>query len=209
MKKSIDPNFESTKDAYFFAISLITPRPIAFITSLNESGSVNAAPFSYFNGISTKPPLFTVSIANKRKVLKDSAKNILREKEFCINFIDEPMAQAVTISAADFKEEESEMDYNGLTLEASELIKTPRIKESPAVLECKLKENLTHFGDFNLIIGEVMRYQVEEKLIDKETGYIKTKEAKFLGRLGGEDFCRLGEIITVKRKKVSEYNKIT
>ena len=205
----IDPKYQSRKDAYLFSISLITPRPIAFVTSQNEKGLINAAPFSYFNGICTNPALFTISISNKKENKKDTAKNILTQKEFCLNFITKKMAEGVTISAADFPSDISEMDYNGFTLVNSEKIKVPRIKESPASIECRLVRAIQDLGPFTLIIGEVLLYHINDSLIDPKTGFIDPKKANFLGRLGGSDFCEIGDIITIPRKPWEEYSKIS
>lgn len=201
----IDPNDFSRRDAYFFGISLICPRPIAFITSMSEEGVVNAAPFSYFNGISTRPMLLSVSIAHKGKeARKDTLNNILARKEFCVNMVTEEMAQGVTISAADFPPEESEMDYNGFTLKESTRIKVPGIQESPAVMECRLERVIDDMGPFSLVIGEVLCFQLADEFVDSETKYFKAAEAKLLGRLGGSDFCKIGEVITVPRKTPEE-----
>jgi len=205
----IEPESLSKRDSYFFAISLIIPRPIAFVTSLNEHNIVNAAPFSYFNGISTSPPLFTISIADKKDGKKDTLNNILKRKEFCVNLVNRQMAEGVTISASDFPPDISEMNYNAFSLENSKLIKTPFIKESPITMECKLVRSIDDMGAFTLIFGQVMLYHVDENVIDKTTGYIHAEKADLLGRLGGEDFSTTGKIITVKRKNWKEYIEST
>lgn len=204
----IDPDSFSRKDAYFFAISLITPRPIAFITSRDREGLVNAAPFSYFNGISTKPVLVTVSIANKKDTEKDTIRNIRERKEFCINMINREMCEGVTISSADFPPDVSEMNYNGFTLTECEQIDIPRVKESPASLECRLERIIDDLGNFSLVIGRVILYHVRDNLIDPETGYVKTKDADFIGRLGGSDFSTLGDIISVPRRPWESYSPV-
>ncbi|RME90537.1 MAG: flavin reductase family protein [Candidatus Hydrogenedentota bacterium] len=206
MKKKIDPESLSRKDAYFFGISLICPRPIAFVTSLNKDGLVNAAPFSYFNGISTRPFLIGISIADKGKgIKKDTLNNIIEKKEFCVNLINSSMAEGVTISATDFPSDVSEMDFNGFHLEPAETISVPRIQESPAVMECVLERIIDDLGPFSYVIGRARSIYAEESFIDSQTGYFLPKEADLLGRLGGSDFCKIGDIITVKRKPVEEF----
>ena len=205
----IDPQEQNRRDAYFFAISLIIPRPIAFVTSQNAEGVVNSAPFSYFNGISTKPALFTISIADKKDSKKDTLNNILSKKEFCVNFVSEQMAEGVTVSSAEFPPEESEMNYNGFSLTDSERIAVPRIKESPATIEAKLVRTIDDLGNFTLVIAEVLLYHVNDELIDKETGYVDANNARFLGRLGGMDFATLGQVKTVGRKPWNEYEPTT
>ena len=206
--KEINPQEFNAKDAYFFAISLIIPRPIAFVTSINKEGVINSAPFSYFNGLSTKPPLISISIANKKNAKKDTLVNILEKKEFCVNFVSPEMAEGITISAADFEHEDSELNYNGFSPTPSKKIEVPRLKEAKAALECKLVRVIDDLGPFSLVIGECVLYQVAEELIDSKTGYIDALKANFLGRLGGSDFCTIGDISTVKRKSVAEYKEI-
>lgn len=201
----IKPEEQSRKDAYFFAISFIIPRPVAFITSLSPEGVVNAAPFSYFNGIYSSPPLITISIANKKNEKKDTMKNILTKKEFVVNMVNTPMAEGVTASAAEFDFNDSEMNYNGFSLTDSVRIDTPRIAESPAAMECQLVRTIDDLGPFTLVIAEVKLYHVDDDLINPETGYVDAEKAQMLGRLGGSDFSKQGDVITVKRKTIDEY----
>ena len=206
--KSIDPKELSKKEAYFLGISLIIPRPIAFITSLNEDSSVNAAPFSYFNGISTKPFLFMVSIAKRKGEKKDTAKNILERKYFCVNLVTKDMLEGVTISSADFPYGESEMKYNGFHLVPSVRIPVPGIQESPVRMESQLIRAIEDLGDFTLIIGEALLIHVREDLLD-EKNHLDPIKSQIVGRIGGIEYIQLGERIPVPRKDWREYNPIS
>lgn len=205
----IDPATLSKKDAYFFAISLITPRPIAFVTSENENGTINAAPFSYFNGIHSDPPLFMISIAMKGDKPKDTVLNLKRNPEFCVNFINEKMAEGITISAAEFPYNESEMKYNGFSLQPSDKVSVPRIKQAPAAMECRVERIIDDLGPFHLVIGRTISYYVDDELIDPETGYVIEEKAALIGRLGGADFSLPGRTLTVGRKNWKEYSELT
>ncbi|MGA9406604.1 MAG: flavin reductase family protein, partial [Bacteroidota bacterium] len=134
-----DPKNLSPREAYNLLVSAVVPRPIAFITSLSEHKSVNAAPYSFFNAITSSPPLVMISAERKKGAMKHTAENILRTKEFVVNIVTEKFLQALKISSADFP---PEIEHSNLTLIPSKSIGTPRIAESPVNLECMLYRHI-------------------------------------------------------------------
>ena len=199
--------FETSKEAYSFMISLIVPRPVAFITSTSRDGIINAAPYSYFNGISSNPPLICVSIYNKPdNSKKDTLLNIIENGEFCINMVNDKMCSEVTVCGANFNRTVSEIDYTSLTTVPCVKLNTVRIHESPVSMEVKLKKIINDLGNFSLIIGEIILYHVKDEFIDKETGLFDYKKANIVGRLGSDDYGKIGEIISIERKPVNEYS---
>src|SRR5262249_19949970 len=123
---------------YQFMISVIVPRPIAFISTLDGSGRRNAAPFSFFCGLTSRPPLLGVSIQLREGRPKDTLRNIRETGEFVVNVVDEPLAERMVQTSGEWDAEVDEIALAGLTTEASERVKPGRIAESPIHLECRL-----------------------------------------------------------------------
>src|SRR5580765_8082653 len=123
--------------AYPILASLVTPRPIAFVTTISPEGKVNAAPFSFFNLLGAEPPILAIAPGDRDDgTPKDTARNIRLNHEFVVNLVDEPMGEAMNRAAASLPYGVSELDTAGFTTLPSSLIGPPRIAESPASLEC-------------------------------------------------------------------------
>ncbi len=134
---SVDPMKE--KSNYSLLISGVTPRPTAFVSTVSSSGAGNLAPFSYFGLVSHDPPTVVIGIGMKPGgVKKDTLLNIEETGEFVVNMISEWMCESATFCAGDFQRGEDEMKITGLTPQPSEVIKTPRVKESAFQMECVL-----------------------------------------------------------------------
>ena len=167
----------------------VVPRPIAWITTLSEEGVVNLAPFSFYNAITTKPPLIIVSIGKRKDgSLKDTARNIRETGEFVINVVSKDFLEKMHESGKDFPPEVSEAEELGIELEPSALIKPPRVKGVPAALECRLKE-IIEIGDtpMDLVIGEVVAIHYKKELLETQKGIV--------GRLGGKRYFVVDEEI--------------
>ncbi|WP_306301375.1 flavin reductase family protein [Thalassobacillus sp. C254] len=135
---NIDAKNLSRKENYKLLISSILPRPIAFITTEGKDGTINAAPFSFFNVITAEPPLVGVSVGRKPDgSFKDTARNILEaNNQFVIHIVDETLIEQVNQSAANYPANVSEVEETGLTLIKSEKVTVPVIKEAKVALEC-------------------------------------------------------------------------
>jgi flavin reductase (DIM6/NTAB) family NADH-FMN oxidoreductase RutF len=171
--------------------NLIVPRPIAWITTVSPEGIVNLAPFSFYNGITTKPPLVMVSVGKRKDGSpKDTARNIRVSGEFVINLVTEEFLKPMVESGKDFPPEESEIDALGLETEPSEIVKPPRIKGAKAALECKLYE-LIEIGDtpMDLVIGKVVAFHYDPKLLETSKGVV--------GRLGGKRYTIVDKEIEI------------
>ena len=146
-------------------INLVITRPIAWVTTKNSAGVINLAPFSFFNAIGSNPLYLVISIGNKDDGSpKDTAANIIANREFVVNLVTEDLLSAMNISAANFLAEESELTAVGLHEAESKRVKVPRIAEAKASLECVLHSQQP-LGDYNLIIGEVVMFHVDDRLI--------------------------------------------
>ncbi|MDX1971270.1 MAG: flavin reductase family protein [Candidatus Sumerlaeia bacterium] len=188
----------SIKDRYFLMTSVIVPRPIALVTSWNKERTVlNAAPFSFFNGVSTEPPLIMLGLAAKPGaegglVLKDSTRNILETQEFVVNICSREMAPLVTRCGEALPPEVSEVDREGLALVDSVYLHVPRIALSPVQLECRLYQDIQiGANESHLILGEVLCVHVQEHLWKE--GRFQGAELDPLARLDAAWYGTVGE----------------
>ncbi len=186
--------------AYPILASLVTPRPIAWVTTLNEDSTVNAAPFSFFNLLGANPPILGFCPGDRENgVPKDTARNIRRSHEFVVNLVDEDLAQPMNLTAATLPYGAEELSHAGLTTSASSIVKPPRITEAPASLEC-VEWGTVQIGDNRLIIGLIKRVHVRDELFDPETLRINTEKFHPLGRMASPNwYCRTGDRFEMKR----------
>jgi flavin reductase (DIM6/NTAB) family NADH-FMN oxidoreductase RutF len=169
--------------AYAVLASLVTPRPIAWVTTLGADGIVNAAPFSFFNVLGANPPIVGFCPGDRDDgTPKDTARNIRTNHEFVVNLVDESVAEAMNKTAATLPYGESELSAAGLTAAPSSVIRPPRIAEAPASLECTEWGTL-QIGDNRLIIGLVKRVHLRDELFDPETLRVRADQFKVIGRM--------------------------
>ena len=190
MTVEFDLDGDHAENAYGILTSLVTPRPIALITTVGEDGVVNAAPFSFFNVFGSRPPMVVVAPGNKKPgVPKDTARNIRRSREFVVNLVDEAIAEKMLRCADGLPAEESEIDHAGFTTVESSVVKVPRIAEAPAALECR-EHSMIEVGMNRLIVGIVHRVHVREGVLDVETGRLINDGADYapLGRMASPDW---------------------
>lgn len=193
---SIDPTQQTERENYKLLVGTVLPRPIAFVTSMSADGLVNAAPFSYFNIVSSDPPLLSVSVQSRAGVLKDTARNAIEAGEFVIHVVDESNVAEVNKTAASLPPEESEIDLTGLTLIPSEVVKVPSVEQAKVRFECQL-EQAVELGGTRLLIGKVVRFHIDESIY--ENGRINPEALKPVSRLAGTNYAKLGEIFSMKR----------
>lgn len=199
---AIDPKQLTERENYKFLIGSIIPRPIAFITSMSEDGVVNAAPFSFFNIVSSNPPMISVSVQRKQGEMKDTARNIKENRQFVVHIVDTNNVEKVNETAANLAPEESEVEKVGLTLVDSTTIRVPGVKEAKIRIECELETALQLGGDgenagCDLIIGKVTYYHIEESIY--KDGRIDPIGLAAVSRLAGNDYAKIGEQFTIER----------
>jgi len=189
---------------YWLVTGSIAPRAIALVTSQGQAGHVNAAPFSSFTYVSEDPPLMVLGVDNYHKgpraadgkqshrfgEMKDTLRNIIDNREFVVNMVDEPMTDRAVQCAKDFPAHMSEPEAVGFTLSKSVAIKTPYIAEAPIAWECKLY----HIFDFSktrsIVIGEILGMHFRDELFDEEKMRVRAEEFAPVGRLSGPNYCR-------------------
>ncbi|WP_422124603.1 flavin reductase family protein [Planococcus sp. X10-3] len=193
---SIDPYKQTDRENYKLLIGSIIPRPIAFVTSRSAEGVVNAAPFSYFNIVSSNPPMLSVSVQRKSGEKKDTARNILAGKEFVVHIVDEENVFEVNETAASLPRDQSEIDVTKLTLVDSEEVDVPAVAQSKVRFECILHQAVNLPGA-DLLIGRIVRIHVDEAIY--KDGRINAELLKPVSRLAGTNYAKLGEIFSLKR----------
>ncbi|MGM0788661.1 flavin reductase family protein [Bacillus infantis] len=194
----------SWQEGYKILSGSILPRPIAFVTTMDNSGNVNAAPFSFFTAVCANPLLVCFSPMRKGTdgKKKDTLLNIEETGEFVINIVSRSMAEKMNICAADYAREVNELEMAGMEQERSASVKPPRIKRSQVYLECTLHQ-LLHFGDGpgsgSLVIGMVRHVQVNDDLY--HNGKIDTEKLDPVGRLAGHMYTGpLADVFEIIRK---------
>ena len=197
--------------AYKLLVGLVAPRPIALITSMDENGRLNAAPFSAYNYLCTDPPIVGIGVTNRpgeRFVPKDTARNIRRTGEFVVNVVTEDIARQMNICATDFPPEMSEVEMAAFTTAPSEKIKVPRIAEAHAALECR-EFTTMEIGRSRIILGRVVAVYVEDRFVDADGPYVKAEELHSIGRMNGlGNYVRTRDaFITIPRISYEEWKK--
>ena len=177
--------------AYQILASLVTPRPIALVTTMSPDGKVNAAPFSFFNLLGASPPILAIAPGDRDDGSpKDTARNIRLTHEFVVNLVDEGIAEAMNKCAASLPYGENELPLAGLRSAPSTSVKPPRIVEAPASLECQEWGTL-QIGDNRVVIGLVKRVHLREELFDAEKKRIRTDQLFLIGRMAAPHwYCR-------------------
>lgn len=181
----------------------IIPRPIAWITSLNEDKSINLAPFSYFNVVSST--VVVVSFQRNDDKQKDTFVNIAREKEAVIHIVDESLIDAMDISSTALERNKSELELTNLTLSPSMKIRTPGIKEALIRFEVVLEEAITLKNyekdeeEADLVILRVIGSIADEKVYDSNKGYVLPEALRPVARLGGTDYAGI-QLLPFKRQ---------
>ena len=198
----LDLEGEHADRAYPILASLVTPRPIAWVTTLSPEGVVNAAPFSFFNLLGADPPILGFCPGDREDgTPKDTARNIRLTHEFVVNLVDEAVAEAMNATAASLPYGTSELDQAGLTMHPSSVVRPPRIAEAPASLEC-VEWGTLQIGGNRLIIGLIKRVHVRDDLIDPESLRIHSERLKTIGRMASPDwYCHTTDRFEMKRPK--------
>jgi flavin reductase (DIM6/NTAB) family NADH-FMN oxidoreductase RutF len=190
------------REGYKLLVSTITPRPIAWITSLNADGQLNAAPFSFFNAFSGDPPVVGIGIGSHEPGRpKDTRRNIRETKEFVVNLVSEDMAEAMNITAIEFEPEVNEIAEAELETIASVHVKPPRIAASPVSMECALVQIVELGPDNALVLGRVLAMHVRDDLvIDPAKHYVDTPGLKLIGRMHGAGwYARTSDLFKMDR----------
>ncbi|HLO56148.1 MAG TPA: flavin reductase family protein [Saprospiraceae bacterium] len=193
MKRKIIPGQMPTKDLHQYIIGAVAPRPIAFVSTLDENGIQNLAPYSFFNAFSSNPPIVVFS-SNRRvsdNTTKDTLHNVRVSKECVVNVVPYSIVRQMSLASVEFPSEVSEFGKVGLTPEPSETVSAPRVLESPINMECRVKDIIElgeHGGAGHLIICEVTMIAVSESVINGDR--LDPHKLDLMGRMGRNYYVR-------------------
>ena len=189
MMRKIDPETTSPLDMYQFMIGAVSPRPIAFVSTIDTEGVSNLAPFSFFNAFSSKPPIvgFATSIRAVNGTTKDTLSNVQEVNECVINIVSHSFVRQMTLTAVNYPKGVSEFEKAGLTPIQSDLIRPFRVKESPIQMECRVEQILPlsdEKGGGILILCRILRMHINEDILDLEKNRIDPRKVDTVGRMG-------------------------
>ncbi|RFU70537.1 flavin reductase family protein [Peribacillus saganii] len=200
---SIDPTNNTERENYKLLTGSIIPRPIAFVTTVSKDGVLNGAPFSYFNIVSSNPPMVSLAIQRSEGRQKDTARNILDSKEFVVHIVDKENVEKINITAASLPPDESEIKLADLTPVKSAIISVPGVKEAKIRMECSLEHSVELGGldspSCDFIIGKVVQFHIENNIY--ENGRIDYNGLAAVSRLAGNNYAETGEVFSIKRPK--------
>lgn len=209
MMRTIDPRNADPKDIHQYLLGAVAPRPIALVSTINEDGQPNLAPYSFYNAFSSNPPIIVFSSNRRLKdnTTKDSLYNIKQNGEVVINAVNHAIVHQMTISSIEYPSDVSEFGKSGLTPIPSEDIRPFRVKESPVQMECKMQEIISlgdKGGAGHLIICKVLKIHVAEKVLDPD-GKINPHKIDLMGRMGRAFYVRAsGEAISTILQPVNQ-----
>ena len=183
--------------------SLIFPRPIGWISSVNKNGVANLAPYSYFNAVTDEPPqiMFCSNGSSTHGKYKDSLSNILHTKEFVVNFVTTLTRNQMNISSRDFKPDEDEFLLSNLKKKKSKLVKAPSVRDSPVNLECKLVKIIKLQSNSDktstMVVGEVIGVYIKNKFI--KNNRVDSVSMKYIARMGYSEYKTISSKFNLKR----------
>ena len=205
----IKPHEVELEVVYKILIGSVLPRPIAWVSSTNKSGINNLAPFSFFNVVSSRPPILVFSPGLKavrngegqlETVAKDTLVNIKDRGEFVVNVVSRQLAEKMNQTSANYPPDVSEFEEAGLSATASHVVSVPRVGEALISMECKLQQVIEfgqHLGAGNLVIGEIVCFHLDESVY--KDGYVDVAVLQPVGRLAGVEYCGINDKFEIPR----------
>ena len=185
--QTFDPSELEAQETYFLFTSLIVPRPIAWVSTMDANGVRNLAPFSYFNGCSARPPIvhFTPTTEN------DTLRNVRATGEFVVNIVSHELHEAMRVSSAEWPPEVDEFEKAGLATAASTVVRPPRVALAKAAMECKVRTILP-MGEGHMVFGDVLRFHVSDTIL--ESGRVSMERLRPVGRLSGNGYSTVANV---------------
>lgn len=199
----INPAQLPHRDVYKLLTGAVVPRPIAWVSTLSADGIPNLAPFSFFTVACSKPPtvVFSPSVRETDSGEKDTLRNIRETGEFVINFVSEPLAEAMNQTAAEVLPEVNEFERAGLRTSPARIVRPPYVADSPIHFECRLNQILTisdQPGGGSLVIGTVVHMHFDDRVL-REGHHIDLNAYQAVGRLSGAGYTRLSDRFNIQR----------
>jgi flavin reductase (DIM6/NTAB) family NADH-FMN oxidoreductase RutF len=194
------------RQRYKLLIGSVVPRPIAFVTTVDDKGVINAAPFSFFNCLSADPPIVALGIEYREgRDSKDTARNIRLTDEFTINIVSDSILESMNVGAIPFDSGIDEIAAAGLTPIPGVDVKSPRIAESPASFECRRYITLDIGHSREIVLGEVIGMHARPDTIDLSNFHIDPTKLDAIGRMGGHGYVRTHETFNLPTMTVADW----
>ncbi|MFT3964366.1 MAG: flavin reductase family protein [Sphingobium sp.] len=197
----------STADRYKLMSSSIVPRPIAWVTTRSADGFGNAAPYSFFNMMAADPPMVVLGMMRRPDgTHKDSAANILATGEFVVNLVRHADAPAMNFTCIDAPPGFDEAEAAGLTLAPSSAVRPERIASAPVAMECRLYQAI-EAGQATIALGEVLRFHIQDDLIDVDRLYVDTLGLDLVARMHGAGWYErpVGDMFQMERPSFADH----
>jgi len=202
---TIDPKQLEIPKLHRYLLGAIGPRPIAFASTIDENGTHNLAPFSFFNVFSANPPImiFSPARSGRTNTTKDTYNNIKNVPEVVINVVNHEIVHQMSLASSPYPSDISEFEKSGFTALSSDIVRPPRVGESPVQFECKVNDVIElgqEGGAGNLIICEVVKIHIQEDVLD-EHQMIDQHKIDLVSRMGGNWYCRADQNSMFEIKK--------
>jgi flavin reductase (DIM6/NTAB) family NADH-FMN oxidoreductase RutF len=199
---TLDVSAATPQAAYALLTRIVTPRPIAWVTTVSPAGVVNLAPFSFFNAFGSNPPVVVFSPTLTRTgAKKDTLRNVEATGQFVVNAVTADLAERANLTSKELPPDESEIELAGLHTVPSLKVTPPRVAESPAALECVLRQIIpigTGAIAANLVVGEVVAIHVADDVLGPD-GQPDPRLLKTVARLGADWWCHTADLFELKR----------
>ncbi|MBM7715746.1 flavin reductase (DIM6/NTAB) family NADH-FMN oxidoreductase RutF [Bacillus thermophilus] len=204
---TFNPDELAVKDVYKLMTGTIAPRPIAFVTTVStEKGVTNAAPFSFFNVVSSNPPIISLSIGRRNGEMKDTSRNAVSSGELVVHISTDHIIKDVNETAATLPAGDSELELTSLQTTKSTKVNVPAVAEAKVRFECKVEHQYEIKNDegvtaADLILARIIYIHMAEDVYDEKNGYILTDKLKPVARLAGNEYAEIGNIYKLIRPK--------
>ena len=206
----------SHRELYNVLLSSVVPRPIAWVSTISSAGQPNLAPFSFFNCVSVDPPLLAFApglrvpkdTTSEHGEPKDTLRNVRETKEFVVNVVTYDLREPMNITSGEYDGTVNEFEVAGATPEPSQLVRPPRVGESPVSFECKLYQILDFSAvptSSSLVIGEIVAVHIADEHL--KDGRIDRDSLDLIGRMGGMQYTRTRDRFEMVRPKVDQESR--
>jgi flavin reductase (DIM6/NTAB) family NADH-FMN oxidoreductase RutF len=200
----------SARERYKLMIGTVVPRPIALVTTVDPTGRINAAPFSFFNCLSADPPILALGVENHPDMsFKDTARNIRLTEVFTVNIVSHAIAEAMHVCAVPFAAGRDELQAAGLTAVPGTEVASPWIKEAPAAFECRRHVTLELGKSRQIILGEIVFAHYQRDVVDAERLRIDPAKLDAIARLGGNTCATIRDRFEMLTPTLEDYEAMT
>lgn len=194
------------QERYKLIIGTIVPRPIAWVTTVDVQGLVNAAPFSFFNALCSDPPIVGLGMGSRADgTPKDTPRNIARTGDFTVNIVSNDLAEKMNTTAIPFAAGIEELTHASLTTVAGTKVSSPRIAQAHAALECRVRQTIQITPENSIVLAEVVAAHYHDSVINPARLHIDPKALDAIGRMGGNGYATTHGYFDIARMTVEEW----